>query len=64
VESGDDNQIKDVLDKNEDINNAGIIDILNLGLESFERQAFLKYIGRNIVRIKTIMKVFTKLVKS
>jgi hypothetical protein len=46
VESGDDNQIKDVLDKNEDINNAGIIDILNLGLESFERQAFLKYIGK------------------
>jgi hypothetical protein len=47
-----DERIKDILNKNEGIEGMGVVDFLDLDLDTFERQAFSKYIRRNKNRIQ------------
>jgi hypothetical protein len=46
-----DERIKDILNENQGIDNLGVVNILDLEIEPFERQAFLKYLARNRSRI-------------
>jgi hypothetical protein len=46
-----DQQIKDIINNNLGIENTAVVDMLNLGLDNFERQALLKYLSRNTKRI-------------
>jgi hypothetical protein len=46
-----DERIKDILNENQGIDNSEVVNILDLEIESFERQAFLKYLARNRSRI-------------
>jgi hypothetical protein len=47
-----DDQIRDILNKNEFIQNIDVVNILDLGLDVYERQALSKYIRRNRNRIE------------
>jgi hypothetical protein len=47
-----DDQIRDILNKNEFIQGIEIVDVLDLGLDVYERQALSKYIRRNRNRIQ------------
>jgi predicted phosphodiesterase len=46
-----DEQIKKLFNENEGIENSALVDKLNLAIDTFERQALLKYIRRNKNRI-------------
>jgi hypothetical protein len=46
-----DERIKDILNENQGIDNLGVVNILDLEIEPFERQALLKYLARNRSRI-------------
>jgi hypothetical protein len=46
-----DERIKDILNENQGIDNLGVVNILDLEIEPFERQALLKYLRRNAKKI-------------